>query len=395
VILGGVEVVGDDAPARDLVVSGATLERVLPKGEADARRYGPRLDLEGMIAFPGLVNSHDHLEFNLYPPLGHRKYADYVEWGGDIHRQDRELIASVERVPRHIRFRWGALKNLLSGVTAVVHHGEEADVPRDLSVDVVHATSIHSVRQGHGWRRRLNALIDRSPYVAHVGEGTSPDAHREVDTLLRWNLLRRSLIGVHAMAVRPDQAAYFRALVWCPVSNELLYGRTADVGTLREQTTILFGTDSTLTGDWNIWHHLRRARSLGPLDDRRLFDAVTKDASLVWGEAGRGVIADGRSADIVVARKTRERRWDAFFAVEPEDIALVLKRGLPVLSDMSLDVPAPPGQWSRVRVGERVKRVADDVPGLVSRIRSYGVAENLPIASARLEGASLEAVALP
>ena len=28
------------------------------------------LDMEGALAFPGLVNSHDHLEFNSFPTLG-------------------------------------------------------------------------------------------------------------------------------------------------------------------------------------------------------------------------------------------------------------------------------------------------------------------------------------
>ena len=247
-------------------------------------------------------------------------------------------------------------------------------------IGIARGTSIHSVRQGGRWRWRLNAPVDRSPYVVHVGEGTSPAARRETGQLLRWNLLRRPLIAVHAIAMRPDQAARFRAVVWCPVSNEFLYGATADIAALRLRTTVLFGTDSTLSADWSLWSHLRRARALGALDDGALFEAVTRSAAGVWGRPELGAIAAGQAGDVVVARKKGHDRWDAFFAVDPEDVLLVLRGGVVALADTSIDVPFPAGPSSVIRIGDREKRVAEDVPGLLARLEEYGVASNLPIA---------------
>ena len=34
------------------------------------------LDLEGCIAFPGLINSHDHLDFNCFPQMGKGNYRN-------------------------------------------------------------------------------------------------------------------------------------------------------------------------------------------------------------------------------------------------------------------------------------------------------------------------------
>jgi cytosine/adenosine deaminase-related metal-dependent hydrolase len=379
-ILGGVELVGDDGPARDVVISGARIARVTEAHGADPSHDGPRVELAGTLAFPGLVNSHDHLEFNLYPPLGHAHYGDYVEWGEDIHRRDRDVIARIERVPRGDRLRWGALKNLLCGVTTVAQHGDARADVRGLNVGVPRATSIHSVRQGRRWRWKLNGLFDRSPYVVHAGEGTSLAARREIDQLLRWNLFRRPLVAVHAIAMSARQAAFFRAVVWCPVSNEFLYGATADIASLAPRTTVLFGTDSTLSGDWNLWNHLRRARALGFLDDGALFDAVTRAAARAWGRPDLGAIGAGLTADVVVARKKVPHRWDAFFAVEPEDILLVLRGGAVVLADTCVDLPFPAGPSSVLRIGGREKRVAQDVPGLLARIEACGVASNLPVA---------------
>jgi cytosine/adenosine deaminase-related metal-dependent hydrolase len=180
--------------------------------------------------------------------------------------------------------------------------------------------------------------------------------------------------------MRAPQARGFRAVVWCPVSNEFLYGRTADVASLKRETAILFGTDSTLTADWNFWNHLRRARALRMLTDRELFDALTRTAAPVWRRWNAGGLERGHTADLVVARKKAANTWDAFFAVDPEDILLVLRGGVIVLCDASLDV-FHPAAFSSIRVGNGAKWVAEDVPTLLAAIRDHGIEPNLPIAA--------------
>lgn len=372
-ILRGLEIVGEEGPPRSVVVAG---ERIAPGGSEAGR--GSAIDFDGAIAFPGLVNSHDHLEFDVYPRLGHRHYADYLEWGEDIHRRDAATIEKLEKVPRSVRVRWGALRNVLCGVTAVAHHGPSADARETLPVELLPGTSIHSVNLAPRWRLKLNAPLARAPYVFHLGEGTSVRAKQEVDEVLRWNLWRRPVVAVHALAMRAAQAERFLAVVWCPVSNEFLYGANADVASLKEHTSILFGTDSTLTGDWNIWEHLRRARALGVLDDRELFAAATRRAARIW-RRGAATLAPGQPADLVVARKKASDRWNAFFAVDPEDILLELKRGRVVLSDSVVDVGGAAGPASSLRLGEREKRVSEDVDSLVARLRAHGVEPNIPL----------------
>src|SRR5579872_4079262 len=80
------------------------------------------------IVFPGLINSHDHLDFNLFPKLGNRIYNNYVEWGEDIHKQNKSVIDSVLKVPKKLHIQWGIYKNLLNGVTTVVNHGEQLPI---------------------------------------------------------------------------------------------------------------------------------------------------------------------------------------------------------------------------------------------------------------------------
>lgn len=378
-ILRGVEIVGEGDGKQEIVVSSSTIVHVGLGASRNLADDGYAVDFGDAIAFPGLTNSHDHLEFNLYPALGHRRYADYREWGDDIQRRDEAIISSLQRVPKTVRLRWGALKNLLCGVTTVAHHGTPGDHRRLLPIRTTRGTSIHSVGLSPHWRLRLNVPFGRAPYVFHIGEGTSVEARREIDTLLRWNVFRKPLVGVHAITMRPVQAARFDAVVWCPLSNEFLYGRTADVSALKRCTTIVLGTDSTLTADWNVWNHLRRARALGMLDDCELFAAVTRSAAVAWGRSGTGRLAPGHAADLVVARKKALDRWDAFFAVDPEDVLLVLRAGSVVLCDASIKPPRAGRPWSALRLGAATKLVAEDVPDLLACLARYRVQPNLPI----------------
>ncbi len=378
-IIRDVEIVGGDLDPQEIIVSGAAIARVGEPSRGHRSCDGPLFDFGTAIAFPGLVNSHDHLEFNLHPALGHGQYGDYIEWGQDISRNDGAVISSLQRMPKHHRLRWGALKNLLCGVTTVAHHGARGDELRSLPLGTVSATSIHSVGAAPRWRWRLNAPLGPSPYVFHIAEGTSRRARLEVDALIRWNMFRKPLIGVHAIAMSAEQAARFHAVVWCPVSNEFLYGATADIAALKRRTTILFGTDSTLSAEWDIWNHLRRARALGLLDDRELFAALTRNAAMAWDRRDTGCIAPGQIADVVVARKRARDRWDAFFSVTPEDILLVLRNGQVVLCDRSVDAIADRQDGSVVRIGSTAKWVAEDVSEILARMRHHGVASNLPV----------------
>jgi cytosine/adenosine deaminase-related metal-dependent hydrolase len=326
-ILRNLEILGVSG-TRDIVVEGDTIREVLNGGSAN----GTALSFESAIAFPGLVNSHDHLEFDVYEQLEGGPYRDYIEWAEDIWRRHAGRIAAVESMPREFRIRAGILRNLLCGVTSVAHHGHHDCGPAPISI-IGGTRCIHSPRL-EGVRGLLSP--DRRPVVVHVGEGVGSEAEREIDTFLRWNLWRKKLLGVHAIAMRTDQASRFAAIIWCPISNEFLYGQTAPISELKRHAVILLGTDSTLTGPWNVWTHLRRARELAYLTDQELIAGVTQNAGLVWNLRHRGRIQSGAVADIVIARKRREDTVDAFFATNPEDILLVIRDGSFVLIDESL-----------------------------------------------------------
>ncbi|HEY0176281.1 MAG TPA: amidohydrolase family protein, partial [Pedobacter sp.] len=296
-----------------------------------------QLTFEQAMVFPGLINSHDHLDFNLFPQFGTQIYNNYTEWGKYIHEHYKKEIASVLLVPVRLREEWGVLKNLICGVTTVVNHGENVKIKDPLINIYERYHCLHSVKLEKKWKTRLNHPLKlKRPVVIHTGEGTDAAAHEEIDRLIRWNLLRKTLIGVHGVAMSAAQAGKFKAIVWCPESNYFLLDKTAAVDELKAHTSILFGTDSTLTGSWNIWEHIRLARKAKRLTDTELYHTLNLNPSAVWKLRNRAV-KPGNDADLVIARvKDQQAGMEAFYAIGPKDILMVIHRGSIRLFDETL-----------------------------------------------------------
>lgn len=293
------------------------------------------ISFEQATVFPGLINSHDHLDFNCFPMLGNRQYRNYTIWGKHIHTAYKKEINEVLRVPENLRVLWGMYKNLLAGVTTVVNHGAVLKIKDPLINIIQDVQNLHSVSYQKQWKWKLNNPFRKNETcVIHVGEGVDDKSSAEIDALLKWNLLNRKLVGIHAVAMNKVQAEKFNAIVWCPGSNDFLLGNTADIKNLKAATAVIFGTDSTLTGHWNIWEHLRLARTKKMVTDEELFSMVTTTAAKTW-KLNNGLISAGKDADIVIAR-TAGSRWDDLYNIDPASILMVIQQGKIRLFDKEL-----------------------------------------------------------
>jgi len=356
-------------------------QKIQDAGKPDLATFN--IDFEDAIAFPGLINSHDHLEFNCFAPLGDKIYNNYTEWGSHIHASYKDDIDRVTNIPVALRASWGMYKNLLAGVTTVVNHGTALKIKEPFIYIYEQVQNLHSVRFQKKWKLKLNnPFLSRRTCVIHAGEGSDNTASDEINELIKWNLLQRKIVPVHGVAMNTVQAKHFAGLVWCPESNRVLLNRHADIHQLKEHTRIVFGTDSTLTGNWNIWKHLRLARQLKQVDDPCLFAMVTSSAAQLWG-LNKGSLNAGKDADIVVATtKDKKNSWDSFFSINPADILMVLQKGNLRLFDKSL-LPQlinhiDLSRFTQVNIGASEKLVAGNLPGLIQAIKKYHPGVTLP-----------------
>lgn len=340
------------------------------------------------IAFPGLINSHDHLDFNLFPQLGNKIYNSYTEWGKDIHRANKEEISMVLKIPLSLRVQWGVYKNLLNGITTVVNHGMALQVDDELITVSQQYRSLHSPAFEKNWRWKINIPFSRRhPYVIHLGEGTDLASSREIDQIIKWNLHKRKIIAVHGVAMNEKQAPAFHALIWCPASNYFLLNKTAPINFLNGKTRVMLGTDSTLTASWNLWDHLRLARKEKMVSDEGLLDMLTGIPANTWCFENCGNIAAGREADIVIAAANTDKSgMDNFYALNPGDLLLILHKGNirmfdERLADQLRAANFPIKEFSKISLYGKTKYVKGDLPGLMERIRNYYPAVDFPISA--------------
>ena len=384
-LLCNVNIIGTDGPQHIRVEHGKIKGITRQKDIFSTNLKEIHLEFENSIAFPGLINSHDHLDFNLFPRIGNRIYNNYADWGKDIHHQNKETINAVLKIPQELRIQWGLYKNLLNGVTTVVNHGAKLKISDPFITVLQNNHSLHSVQFEKHWKLKLNNFLGKKrPYVIHAGEGTDAMAHKEIDTLIKWNLLKKSLFAIHGVAMNEEQATKFNALVWCPASNYFLLNTTADIGKLKTKTSILFGTDSTLTSDWNLWEHLRLARKTGMMSDTELFETLTKNSSKAWKQSNNGTISENKNADIVIAKPNGYKGFEAFYSLNPENVLLVLHQGKIRLFDEEIKNQLSRNQFSfkefsKIILNEKVKYVYGDAPSLMAKIKSYYPEVHFPI----------------
>ena len=220
-----------------------------------------------------------------------------------------------------------------------------------------------------------NPLKKNLPAVIHCGEGTDDLSRNEIDQLLRSNILKRSIVAVHGVAMNEDQAKQFKALVWCPESNCFLLNKTAPIDHLRKDLPILFGTDSTLTGDWNIWNHIRKGNQTKLLSDQELFYSLTISPANTWG-LNTGAIAEGMDADLVISKA------ESFLATDPQNILLVMHKGhislfdetlLPYLKAINTNV------YSTISIGNSIKYVKGNLRELMGKIKQFHPEVSFPV----------------
>jgi cytosine/adenosine deaminase-related metal-dependent hydrolase len=279
-------------------------------GFGGASRHNPKtVDLRGCLILPGLINGHDHLEFSLFPRLGHGPYSSARAWAEDIYRPDSYPIKKHLQVPLNARLLWGGIRNLLSGVTTVCHHNPHYRIFRiGFPVRVARRLGwAHSLDFAPDLAERFRRTPRRWPFVVHLGEAMDERGKLEVFELDKLGVLDDRTVLVHAVALNGAGAALVRArgaaLVCCPSSNLFLLGRTLRRATLDSGIVAALGTDSALTCAGDLLDELKVARKELALPLRQLYGMVTTEAAGIFNlKDGEGKLVQGGVADIFVVR---------------------------------------------------------------------------------------------
>jgi cytosine/adenosine deaminase-related metal-dependent hydrolase len=283
----------------------------------------------------------------------------------------------------------GGLKNLLAGVTTVAHHNPfYRELRLGFPIRVVRrygwAHSFLLERAPAGARGELGGdVADRcrstpkgAPFFVHLAEGVDDAAEQELARFEALGCLGPNVVLVHGVAIDPGQwprvAASGTGLVWCPASNDFLFGRTAPVKQFT-RGRIALGTDSRLSGARDLLDELRVASAAAVVSPEDLVGMVTGVAADLIGQpAGR--LRVGAAADLLVIPRLADTAASSLLAATRADVALVVVGGRPRVGDRArADVFAARGiAPQRIRV-DGAHKLAD--PALARRIAECPIAE--------------------
>jgi hypothetical protein len=336
-----------------------------------ARAY--RIDLRDHLVFPGLINAHDHLHVNAVPPLQARApFPNSYAWIAAFraHFGEPAVIAALQ-VPKALRLRHGALKNLLAGTTCVAHHDpwhaalDEPDFPVAVLRDYGWSYALGWPDYGPPIRQSFAATPADRPWLIHLAEGTDAIAQAELARLDAMGCLAANSVLVHGVGLseRDIDRVIERgaAVVWCPTSNRNLLGRSLDPRRLCAAGRLALGSDSRLSGARDLLDEMRGIAARGELSPGQLLGLATSQAARILRLPSGGSLAPGAPADLVIVEDRGGDERCGLVGISRSEIRAVVRHGVPRIADPDF------AEWFGVAGMDAVPVTLDGRPKLLAR----------------------------
>jgi cytosine/adenosine deaminase-related metal-dependent hydrolase len=336
-----------------------------------ARAY--RVDLRDHLIFPGLINAHEHLHVNAVPPLKtDAPFPNSYAWiaAFQAHFEESAVIAALQ-VPKELRLRHGALKNLLAGTTCVAHHDpwhpalDATNFPVALLRDYGWSYALGWPGYGPPVQQSFAATPTDRPWLIHLAEGTDATAQAELAQLNLLGCLAANSVLIHGVGLRDQDVdrviASDAAVVWCPTSNRTLLGRSLDPRRLCAAGRLALGSDSRLSGARDLLEELRGIAARGELSPRQLLGLVTTQSARILRLPSRGSLTPGVPADLVIVGDRGGDEARSLVGIERSQIRAVVRNGVPCIADTDF------AEWFAVAGMEAVPVTLDGKPKLLAK----------------------------
>jgi Amidohydrolase family len=308
-----------------------------------ARAYW--VDLRDHLIFPGLINAHEHLQVNNVPPLRTgAPFPNSYAWieAFQAHFENPAVVAALQ-VPKALRLRHGALKNLLAGTTCVAHHDpwhpelDMADFPVALLRDFGWSYALAGPGYGPPVAQSFADTPADVPWLIHLAEGTDATAQAELAQLDALGCLAANSVLIHGVGLSEQDIdrviASGAAVVWCPGSNRALLGRSLDPRRLCAAGRLALGSDSRLSGARDLLDEMRDIATRDELSARQLLDLVTTQAARILRMPSHGSLVPGAPADMVIVEDRGGDEANSLIGIGRSQIRAVVRDGVPRIAD--------------------------------------------------------------
>lgn len=324
--------------------------------------FSGSLRLDNCIAFPPLINPHDHLIGNWFPRAGDTDlYPNSHIWVTDM--KESQAVKERDRIWKNnlpmnffdgngkLLARLGIYKNIFSGVNAVQDHAPiQANGYYDMfPINVVrnyrqcHSLELENFWGGESPETEMRLTEGKVPFIIHLGEGLDDTTAREFGKLKEKGLLRHNTLIIHGIALTENEikdcAEAGASICWCPFSNHFLIGETLNVeACLKHGVNLVLGTDSTLSGSVNLLEEMRFAHCIKPdIPVEDIYKMVTVNAAkALFLPEEYGTLKTDKTDSVLLINKCNDDPYTSLLAAKPEDIVLLLHKGKPLYGQADL-----------------------------------------------------------
>jgi cytosine/adenosine deaminase-related metal-dependent hydrolase/ubiquinone/menaquinone biosynthesis C-methylase UbiE len=345
-----------------------------------ASEHTTTIHLENYLILPGLINAHDHLDFSLFPRLGHGPYRNCETWARDIFHPGRSPVREHLAVPKQVRLWWGGLRNLLSGVTTVCHHNPYDVTFQDgFPIRVVERYGwAHSLSFDNNVRSAFAATEPGTPFMIHIGEGTDTPSGEEIFELDRMNALDNRTLLVHGVGFSEAGHSLWQergaALVWCPTSNRFTLGATLNGEWVSSSSRTALGSDSPLTARGDLLDEIRAGHYEEGAPAVSLYRMVTETpAAILRLTDGEGTLKAGAVANLIAVPWQEQTPAQTLVRLDAGRIEMVMVRGQLHLASSGIA-----GRFSQQSLAELESL---SIEGIERRVRapvSWLISQTLP-----------------
>lgn len=329
------------------------------------------IDTEGTI-YPGLIDLHNHFVYNVLPLWvvpkrydNRSQWPSHTEYKSGVSKPIKQALAKYS-ISSKALVRYVEAKALISGTTTgqgmrtqvkggskmfqgalrfAEEPGNESLLPAGSMVPDLITTGATAKERIESFRRALDNE-GRGAYFYHLSEGIDARARQHFFNLRENDLIQEKLVGIHSLGLHKEDLVEMRKkgakVVWSPFSNQLLYGETMDLKTLKASKVLFsLGCDWSPSGSKNMLQELKVAWHTNKEQDEvftafELIQAATSNAAAVTGwQDFVGTLAEGKLADILVLAGVEDDPYMQLIKAVEKEVILVIIDGIPRYGDLA------------------------------------------------------------
>ena len=347
------------------------------------------IETEGYI-YPGLIDLHNHLPYNfldLWPIT--KKFEDRYQWPR-LSKYKTEISAPTKLLANSNPVelvKYAEIKALVAGVTSIDGYSKfnrtyAAWLLRNVEVEPFGKLepkiyqSVLKIKNEEEFLTVERKMNEGNAFIYHLAEGSSEELLAEYTDLEEHGLLREKLVGIHCTALNTSNWKTLGKkgvkLVWSPLSNLLLYGKTADVVSAKNNGVIIsLGSDWTPTGSKNLLWELKIAdlynkNSLSNVfTDLELAEMVTLNPANAIGVADEiGSIKVGLFADLVIFDNLNHDPYRNLIECSEKNLKLSIISGRPRYGDKQIMSKLGVSKYEEIKVDSVLKGIDIIEPGI-------------------------------